>query len=257
MKSARLSISQEYLRFTIEADGESLTEELEKTFTDILEGDLSADIAVSSYIRSEHLDTGAEESPADEMSRYPGTRCLVNYFGIKDKPSLRRVDKMISSLRTAELLHAPIDMPFTFDYLKAIHSHLFGDIYPSAGMIRRSLSSKHTEFCQPEYIESQAGILFSKLRDDHYLSRIDDVDDFVNELAYYMGEMEALHPFMDGNGRATRFFFNSLALAAGYEIGWGSADPDHFLEANVAALDGDYQALMDVLEEIVIPLSND
>ena len=243
MKSARLSISQEYLRFTIEADGESLTEELEKTFTDILEGDLSADIAVSSYIRSEHLDAGAEG--------------LVNYFGIKDKPSLRRVDKMISSLRTAELLHAPIDMPFTFDYLKAIHSHLFGDIYPSAGMIRRSLSSKHTEFCQPEYIESQAGILFSKLRDDHYLSRIDDVDDFVNELAYYMGEMEALHPFMDGNGRATRFFFNSLALAAGYEIGWGSADPDHFLEANVAALDGDYQALIDVLEEIVIPLSED
>lgn len=257
MKSARLSISQEYLRFTIEADGESLTEELEKTFTDILEGDLSADIAVSSYIRSEHLDTGAEESPADEMSRYPGTRCLVNYFGIKDKPSLRRVDKMISSLRTAELLHAPIDMPFTFDYLKAVHSHLFGDIYPSAGMIRRSLSSKHTEFCQPEYIESQAGILFSKLRDDHYLSRIDDVDDFVNELAYYMGEMEALHPFMDGNGRSTRFFFNSLALAAGYEIGWGSADPDHFLEANVAALDGDYQALIDVLEEIVIPLSDE
>ena len=65
------------------------------------------------------------------------------------------------------------------------------------------------------------------------------------------------HPFMDGNGRATRFFFNSLALAAGYEIGWGSADPDHFLEANVAALDGDYQALIDVLEEIVIPLSED
>ncbi len=257
MKSARLSISQEYLRFTIEADGESLTEELEKTFTDILEGDLSADIAVSSYIRSEHLDAAAEECPADEMSRYPGTRCLVNYFGIKDKPALRRVDKMISSLRTAELLHAPIDMPFTFDYLKAVHSHLFGDIYPSAGMIRRSLSSKHTEFCQPEYIESQAGILFSKLRDDHYLSRIDDVDDFVNELAYYMGEMEALHPFMDGNGRSTRFFFNSLALAAGYEIGWGSADPDHFLEANVAALDGDYQALIDVLEEIVIPLSDE
>ena len=72
-----------------------------------------------------------------------------------------------------------------------------------------------------------------------------------------MGEMEALHPFVDGNGRASRLFFNSIALAAGYEIGWGSADPDNFLEANVAALDGDYQALIDVLEEIVIPLSED
>ncbi len=257
MKSARLSISQEYLRFTIEADGEEMTGELEKTFSDILEGDLSGDSAVAAFIRSENLNTDNTETISDELSKYPGTRCLVNYFGIKDKPALKHVDKMISSLRTAELLHSPLDMPFTFDYLKAVHSHLFGDIYPSAGMIRKSLSSKHTEFCQPEFIESQAEILFSKLRDDRYLRSIDDVDDFVNELAYYMGEMEALHPFMDGNGRASRFFFNSLSLSAGYEIGWGSADPDHFLEANVAALDGDYQALIDVLEEIVIPLSED
>ena len=134
---------------------------------------------------------------------------------------------------------------------------LFGDIYPSAGMIRRSTMQKHTEFCQPEYIESSADTLFSKLRDENYLRNIGDMDDYINALAYYMGEMEALHPFMDGNGRATRFFFHAMSLKAGYEIGWGSADPDHFLEANVAALDGDYQALIDVLEEIIIPLSND
>ena len=40
-------------------------------------------------------------------------------------------------------------------------------------------------------------------------------------------------------------------------IGWGSSDPDHFLEANVAALEGDYQALIDVLEEIVIPVAEE
>ena len=67
MKSARLSISQEYLRFTIEADGESLTEELEKTFSDILEGDLSGDGAVASYIRSEHLDSGTDDNITDDV----------------------------------------------------------------------------------------------------------------------------------------------------------------------------------------------
>ena len=256
MKDDRLAISLDYLKFTIEADGETLTEDLEDKFKDILEGDEKADRFIADFIRNEGLES-ADLAGLDEMSRYPGTRCIVNYFGIKDRPRLKAIDKLISSFRTAELLASPPDMPIGFDYLKAIHSQLFGDIYPSAGMIRRSTMQKHTEFCQPEYIESSAEALFSKLRDEKYLRGISDIDDYINALAYYMGEMEALHPFMDGNGRTTRFFFHTLSLNAGYEIGWGSADPDHFLEANVAALDGDNQALMDVLEEIVIPLSND
>ena len=245
------------MRFTTEADGEEFTEELERTFTDIIEGDLSADKAVADYIRAAGLDSSKDDPKLDDQSRYPGTRCLVNYFGITDRPELKRIDKHISSIRTAELLLSPPDMPFNFDYLKAVHSQLFGDIYPSSGMIRRSVRNKHSEFCQPEFIESSAETLFSKLRDESYLRNIGDIDEYINALAYYMGEMEALHPFMDGNGRATRYFFHMLSLNAGYEIGWGSADPDHFLEANVAALDGDYQALIDVLEEIIIPLSNE
>ena len=181
----------------------------------------------------------------------------IEDFGIKDKPLLRRVDKRISSYRTAELLAKPLSMPFNFDHLVAIHSHLFGDIYPSAGMIRTSSSKKHREYCQPEYITSSAERLFDNLRQSKYLMGISDVDDFVNELAYYMGEVEALHPFLDGNGRSTRLFFDTIAHKAGYVIGWGSSDPDHFLEANVAALEGDYQALIDVLEEIVIPVAEE
>ena len=256
MNNDRLAISLDYLRFTIEADGETLTEKLEDTFTDILKDNVKADKVIAEYIRENGLEA-ADLAGQDEMGRYPGTRCIVNYFGIKDRPQLKALDKRISSYRTAELLAHPLSMPVGFDYLKALHAQLFGDIFPSAGMIRRSTMQKHTEFCLPEYIESSAKVHFDKLRDEKYLCGISDIDEYINALAYYMGEMEALHPFMDGNGRSSRLFFHMLSLNAGYEIGWGSADPDHFLEANVAALDGDYQALMDVLEEIVIPLSND
>lgn len=256
MKTDWLDISLDYLKFTVEADGESLTPELAEQFTDILHGDLKAEKAIADYIRHEHLDASLYTGTEDEMSYYPDTRCLVNYYGIKDKPLLRKIDKRISSYRTAELLVSPLKLPFNFDHLVAIHSHLFGDIYPSAGMIRTSSSKKHREYCQPEYIIPSSQRLFDNLRQNKYLMGIKDVDDFINELAYYMGEVEALHPFLDGNGRTTRLFFDTIARNAGYVIGWGSSDPDHFLEANVAALDGDYQALIDVLEEIVIPVSD-
>ena len=87
-------------------------------------------------------------------------------------------------------------MPFTFDYLKAIHSHLFGDIYPSAGMIRTSQSHKHREYCQPEYIQSAAGKLFDGLRQSHYLMGIRDTDDFVPAGSDRYGRdlREAIHP---------------------------------------------------------------
>ena len=257
MKTDWLDCSLDYLKFTVEADGEQLTEELDDQFRSILKGELKAEKAIADYIRTEQLDSSLYSGTEDEMSYYPETRCLVNYFGIKDKPRLRRVDKRISSYRTAELLRSPLKMPFNFDHLVAIHSQLFGDIYPSAGMIRTSSSKKHREYCQPEYIIPSAEKLFDNLRQSRYLMDIRDVDDFVNELAYYMGEVEALHPFLDGNGRSTRLFFDTIAHKAGYVIGWGSSDPDHFLEANVAALEGDYQALIDVLEEIVIPVAEE
>ena len=255
-KSGRLSISLDYLRFTIEADGEEFTEELSEVLESILEKDRTCDSVVADYIRENGLGSDFNASD-DEMSRYPGTRCLVNYFCIKDRPLLRKIDKRISTYRTAELLATPLDMPFTFDYLKALHAHLFGDLYPSAGIVRKSITGKHTEYCRADYLEPQAAKLFTALRKDNYLKGHDedDIEDFINAMAYYMGEMEALHPFLDGNGRVTRLFFSELALDAGFAIGWSSADPDNFLEANVAALDGDYQALVDVLEEIVIPVS--
>lgn len=253
MKSDLKEAVLDYLRFSYEFEGVDADENSFEVFEEVLSGDLEANEAISTFIDEAGLNVEYDSS-YDEMGRYPESRCHVNYFNIREREELKRIDMFLSSVRTCELILKPLEMGLTFEYLQAIHHMLFSDIYPSAGMIRRKEENRRTEFCRPEFIEKQSEDIFNKLRAMKYLRDLEDVDEFVNEVAYFMGEMEALHPFNDGNGRATRLFFNTLAWKAGYDIIYHAVDPDRLLEANIAAIDGDYQALVDVLEEIVIPL---
>lgn len=245
-----------YVKFGYDFDGIDFPEVAEEVFRKIFEEESDENEVVETFIQRHNLSREYDAS-YDELGRYPDSRCLVNYFNIKDRAELKKIEIFISSVRVAGLLVKPLNMPFNFDYLKAIHSHIFGDIYPSAGMIRVKDDGKRSEYCKSIYIEKYAEEIFDKLRSAKFLTIYDDIDDFINELAYFMAEMEALHPFLDGNGRTTRYFFTDLAKKAGYDIVWNATDPDKYLEANIAAVEGDYQPLIDVLEEIVIPLKED
>ena len=256
MKEALIEGCISYLKYGYDFDVIDFPEIAEEVFRKILEGDDKADDIISSFISSHGLDVKYDAS-FDELGRYPESRCLVNYFNIKDRSNLKKVEIFISSVRVADLFVNPLNMGFSFDYLKALHNKIFGDIYPSAGMIRNKDESKRSEVCKSIYIEKMAADIFEKLRASKYLKGLDDIDEFINELAYFMGEMEALHPFLDGNGRTTRYFFTGLARNAGYDIIWSATDPDRYLEGNIAAIDGDYQPLIDVLEEAVIPVAEE
>lgn len=259
MKSSRLEACISYIKFTLINEGIEPEDFDEQLFEDILQGDVSADDKIREYLEKKNL--VRTEVPADKIfAKYPGTRCRYNYYSIMDKDALDEVDRALSAMRTAELLEKPLDMPFSLDYYIALHKHMFGDLYPYAGIFRTKGAAKRTEFVPPEMIERMLNELMGKLSETDWLNKLEDDEDdwdFLNELAYFMGELEAIHPFIDGNGRTTRFFISLIARRAGYYISWGSADPDQLLEASIAAIDGDYQALVDLLEEITIPMEEE
>lgn len=250
MKEGRIQECIDYIRFSMDIEGASLSEELETVLREILEEDRTVGSVIEDFRKRENL-VSVPVDGADVMSNYPETRCLVNTFGIKDKTRLRYVEHFFVAVRTAEMFLSPIEMPFTFGGLKAVHEKLFSDIYPSAGMIRTKEASKRKDFCLPDRIQSFSHEIFSRLESQDYLKKASDVDELANDLAFYMGEIEALHPFRDGNGRAMRFFINRLVNEAGFMFSWAQADSDRMLEASIAAIDGDYQGLVDVLEEIL------
>ena len=245
MRRGQVEAQLGYLRFSIESEGEEMGESREDTYSDILSGDVEVAEAIKNYEERKGL------SRKDTAT--------TNFYGIEDEEFLDEVDLAFSTIRTAELFLDPIEMDLSVDYLKEIHRRMFSDVYPNAGKFRSVTSSKRSEFASPAQIERLIDDLFWKLENNAFLTKLeeDDDEDFIYELAYVMGELEAIHPFYDGNGRAIRYFITEMAERAGYAIRWDSIDPEQLLEASIASIDGDYQALVDVLDEVTFPIEED
>ena len=70
-------------------------------------------------------------------------------------------------------------------------------------------------------------------------------------LAYYLGELNAVHPFREGNGRTQREFVRELALQTGYTIRWAPVTREAMLAASIenfqtARPDPFYRLLRDI-----------
>lgn len=154
----------------------------------------------------------------DNIYCYPNTSVLINKFNIKDKRKLEAIERDLTSLRIKELVKNPIEGNFDLIHLRNIHKYIFQDIYNWAGELRTIRVTKgFTTFAYPENIESEANKCFDKLKSEDYLKNL-SIDMFCKKLAYYKAELNILHPFRDGNGRAIREFVRCLALNSGYYI---------------------------------------
>jgi cell filamentation protein len=76
-------------------------------------------------------------------------------------------------------------------------------------------------------------------------------DAFTDRLTYYLGEVNAIHPFREGNGRAQRAFFEQLADGAGFILDWQHLDVDRNIAASAAIMRGDPTLMRKLLDELV------
>jgi cell filamentation protein len=75
---------------------------------------------------------------------------------------------------------------------------------------------------------------------------------FVERLAHYYGELNAAHPFREGNGRTQRAFLRQLSAAAGYRLEWSQLDPGGNTNAcELNLLRADAGPLVEVLRSVV------
>lgn len=134
-------------------------------------------------------------------------------------------------------------------HIYSIHLFLFGEIYEWAGKTRSVDISKGNQFCRCEFIEEQMDDLFRKLKKEDYLRNYEVKGELSKRLAYYLGEINAIHPFREGNGRCQRMFIEHLSFYLDYQLDFMDITNEEMLEASVKAFDLDYSMMEKLLEK--------
>lgn len=182
----------------------------------------------------------------DSYYCYDDVGVLKNLLNIKDQNELQKAEREITSLRIAQLMKFPPKGTFNFAFLQKIHKLLFSDIYEWAGKIRTVNISKGNQFCRCEYIEAQMARIMKELAADKYLAG-KNMNELAFALGYYLGEINAIHPFREGNGRTQRLFIQLLAQKNGYEIDYSKISSEDMLEASKQTFNLKYDFMAQIL----------
>jgi cell filamentation protein len=187
------------------------------------------------------------EAEADPYC-YPGTKVLINKLGLKDQEQLDAFEAEITAQRAAEPLPAG---NLGYRHYCAIHRHLFQDVYPWAGKLRTvRIAKEGSTFCYPEHIDREMRRLFAGLSEQKYLVRLDAAA-FAKKAAHVLAELNAIHPFREGNGRTQLSFLTVLAERAGHPLHLERLDPKAMLNATIASFGGDEGALTELIGDLV------
>lgn len=193
---------------------------------------------------------------SDEKYCYPDSNVLINKFGIRNFEDLHIKEYEIAVEATVKNTFFPINGDFDLKHLQSIHKSLFEEIYGWAGKIRTVDIAKSNLFCRVQFLDSYAKDIFDRLKCDRFLIGMGR-EKAVIKLAEYIGDINALHPFREGNGRTQRQFISYLAQATGFKLDMRKTTPDKMMEASLKSFNMDFRGFEEIFKEILIPISLD
>lgn len=162
---------------------------------------------------------------------YKDTGVLKNRFNIRDNDLLKKIESDYYSVRQAKLLQNPISGNMTPSHLCRIHKYFFGKLYAFAGHYRREdIMKGKTRFLPYSHIPDKLSACLLQLRNETFLTEL-TLEDYLKRAAYYLAELNYIHPFREGNGRATREFMRYLFMKSGYGVNWSLVEKDDLLDA--------------------------
>jgi cell filamentation protein len=187
---------------------------------------------------------------SDDPYLYPGTSVLRNRLGTTDPDYLDKQERALVALRMRR------DVPrgaFDLQHLRAIHRHLFQDVYDWAGELRTvEISKGRQQFQFRKFIETGMADVHGRLQRSRFLKGRTAAA-FAAQGAVILGDINYIHPFREGNGRTQLQYLKQLAQGAGHTLDLTRINGPDWIAASVASHAADYQPMAAIIAGALKP----
>lgn len=175
---------------------------------------------------------------------------LRNKLGLHDALTLETVETQLVSAQVLIILNESIPARFDSHLLRSLHWRLFHQLYDWAGEYRTvEISKGSSRFAMSEHIPQQVDIVLAGLENKctSWKQRNCTIPEVV---AHFYSELNAIHPFREGNGRTIRLFLLLLAIQHGWFVDWKQMTPEENITASQAAFYGNEALLKEIVSRI-------
>jgi len=193
---------------------------------------------------------------------YEDVPVLKNLLGIKDSDRLECAEADITSIKLL-IVDGAVQTPgFDLFRLKAIHRHIFEDIYEWAGEIRtvplvkeeRVLGGDTIRYSNPDNIEHDCNSVFNQMDNVNWPTL--GSSETAEQFAQLMATLWQIHPFREGNTRTVITFATQYAEGHNFRMDKTLLKDSaaYVRDALVKASDGrysEYAYLVKIFEEAI------
>lgn len=191
----------------------------------------------------------------DTVYCYESSNVLKNKLNIRSLDELHKVERELSMSRYFALKENSVSGNFSFEHICAIHKYLFQDIYEWAGKTRSVNITKGTRFCNAIFIETQFNFVYDWLKKEAFLGTVADKTEMSKKLAYVLSEINAIHPFREGNGRTQRMYIEQICKKNGrFYIDFSFITKQEMIEASVEGIMCRYDKMTQLMEKCLIEI---
>lgn len=151
----------------------------------------------------------------------PGTTMLRNNFGTESPEVLAQLEFVTTAGRTAQWHHRLAAGDTGVDDLdvRAVHQHVFGDVYSWAGQLRvTELRRGDTVFAWQADLAEAVAELDARARAVPGRLHAGDTARLAFEFARWYADYNQVHPFREGNGRTGTLLLHTLAAQCGQRL---------------------------------------
>ena len=181
----------------------------------------------------------------------PKTGILKNLVDVSDAEDLLFLESVAVTKRINELYNKPIKIT-GIESLFSIHQHLFQDIYAWAGKKRTVEINKDGKQFFPTTHFGNAFRYIDTLIADYKKTKKTDINQVAEKLAEILDNVNCLHPFREGNGRAQRELLRLLALEKGITLNLNPPDNEKVYERYMqGTINSDIKILTELILELI------